>query len=264
MKNIITALLITLALSGCEKVLDLKYKDNKSSLIIEGNITNESGPYFVKLSRSVKLTATGDYPVVDGALVIISDDAGNTDTLMAKGNGIYQTNTINGIENRTYTLVVRVDNEVYTAHSTMPAFVPFDSIKVETIKVVGDTQYNLIPVYTDPVYKGNNYRFVLTVNDKLINQHFVQQDDVRNGVVNTSRLEINDDDLELKKGDTISMEMQCVDDSVALYYKTLALIGDSGPGGGTTPNNPRNNISNGALGLFSAHTSVYKGVKILF
>jgi len=38
----------------------------------------------------------------------------------------------------------------------------------------------------------------------------------------------------------------------------LALMSDSGPGGGTTPNNPPNNLSNGALGLFSAHTAELK------
>lgn len=253
---------ITLLCASCEKVLDLKYKYNTSAIVIEGNITNEAGPYYVKITRSVKLTETGDYPTVDTALVIISDDAGNIDTLTVKGNGLYQTNTISGVSERGYTLTVQTDGMAYTAQSTMPAYVPFDSVKVETVKIVGDTQYNLIPVYTDPVVSGNKYRFVLTVNDKIINQHFVQDDEVRNGVVNTLRLEINDDDVALKKGDVVSVEMQCVDEKVALYYKTLALIADSGPGGGTTPNNAVNNISNGALGLFSAHTSARKSVII--
>ncbi|WP_343671488.1 DUF4249 family protein [Chitinophaga sp.] len=262
MKNIISGILITVLFASCEKVLDLKYKDNKSSIVIEGNITNEAGPYFVKITRSVKLKETGSYPTVDSAMVIINDDAGNIDTLAIMGNGLYQTKRITGVEGRSYTLTVQADNEVYIAKSTMPALVPFDSVKVETVKIVGDTEYNLIPVYTDPLVAGNKYRFILTVNDKIINQHFVQDDEVRNGVVNTTRLEVNDDDLELKKGDVISIEMQCVDTNVALYYKTLALIGDSGPGGGTTPNNPVNNISNGALGLFSAHTTEHKGVVI--
>jgi hypothetical protein len=126
----------------------------------------------------------------------------------------------------------------------------------------GETEYNLIPVYHDPIAKGNNYRFVLSVNSKLINQHLIQDDAIKNGVANTVRLEINDDDLKLKSGDLINITMQCIDEKVALYYKTLALMGDSGPGGGTTPNNPPGNISNGALGLFSAHTVETKRVTI--
>jgi hypothetical protein len=55
----------------------------------------------------------------------------------------------------------------------------------------------------------------------------------------------DDEDLKLKRADLVTLKMQCVDAKVALYYKTLALIGDSGPGGGITPNNPPSSISNG-------------------
>ncbi|GAB3348746.1 hypothetical protein GCM10027566_04410 [Arachidicoccus ginsenosidivorans] len=85
---------------------------------------------------------------------------------------------------------------------------------------------------------------------------------MRNGLENTERLEINDDDLKLKRGDSLCIQMECIDQNVALYYKALALMADSGPGGGTTPNNPPNNISNGALGVFSAHTVETRAAQI--
>lgn len=254
MKNTASILFLALLSSGCEKTIDLKYKDNQSRIIIEGNITNEAGPYFVKVTKSVKLTETGTYPTIDDAAVTISDDKGNSETLSPLGNGTYRTNTLIGTEGRTYTLTVQAENQTYTAQSTMPQRVPFDSIRVETDIITGETEYSLIPVYKDPLAKGDNYRFVLWLNNKLINQHFVQNDEVRNGVSNSVRLEINDDDIEFKPGDSITLQMQCIDKNVALYYRTLALISDNGPGGGATPNNPPNNISNGALGLFSAYT----------
>jgi hypothetical protein len=175
---------------------------------------------------------------------------------------MYSTNTLKGVEGRTYTLTVNTENQVYIAQSNMPKLVPFDSIKVEPITVFGDTEYNLVPVYIDPMEKGNNYRFVLSVNDTLINQHFIQNDDIKNGAVNTFRLEINDEDLKLVQGDFVSVTMQCIDKNVASYYTALAQMADSGPGGGTTPNNPPNNISNGALGIFSAHTVERRSVVI--
>lgn len=155
-----------------------------------------------------------------------------------------------------------MENQTYTAQSTMPQRAAFDSIKVEKVLMGGETEYNLIPVYLDAVTKGNSYRFVLSQNNKLVNQHFIQNDEVKNGMVNTSRLEVDDNDVELKAGDLVTITMQCIDKNVALYYRTLAMIADSGPGGGTTPNNPSNNISNGALGLFSAHTTETKQVTI--
>lgn len=254
MKNIISIIIIALLFTSCEKTVDLKYKGNQSKVIIEGNITNEPGPYFVKITKSVSLTASGNYPTIDNAVVAISDNAGNNETLTAQGNGIYRTNTIAGIPGRTYRLTVNAESQTYTAQSTMPQPVPFDSIKVAQFTFGGEVEFNIIPVYTDPIGKGNNYRFMLSVNNKLINQHFVQNDEVTNGVVNTVRLEIDDNTLKLKAGDSLTLKMQCIDKNVGFYYTTLALMGDSGPGGGTTPNNPPTNISNGALGIFSAHT----------
>jgi len=254
MKNILSIIAIALLFAGCEKTIDLDYKDNQSRIVIEGNITNEAGPYYVKITKSISLTETGAYPTIDDALVIISDDAGNSETLIPQGNGTYCTTTLNGVEGRTYSLTIEAEGQTYTAQSTMPQQVPFLSIIVEEVTMGGDIEYNIIPVYNDPIEKGNNYRFVLSVNNKLINQHLVLNDEVKNGLVNTLKLEIDDDDLDLKPEDLVHLEMQCIDKKVSLYYTALALMADSGPGGGTTPNNPPNNISNNALGVFSAHT----------
>jgi hypothetical protein len=262
MKNILSIIIIALLFASCEKVIDLDYKSNQSRIIIEGNITNEVGPYFVKITKSIALTETEVYPTIDDAVVTISDDVGNSETLIPQGNGIYSTSTLTGVEGRTYTLTVEAENQTYTAQSTMPGQVPFDSIRVEEVTLGGETEYNLVPIYKDPIEKGNNYRFALSVNDKFIKQHLVLNDDVRNGLENTLKLEINDDDLKLKPDDFISIEMQCIDKKVSLFYTALALMGDNGPGGSTTPNNPPNNISNGALGVFSAHTIETKNVTI--
>jgi len=261
--KIITGLaLLVLLFASCEKVVDLKYKDNQSRVIIEGNITNAAGPYYVKISRSINLSDTGTYPVIDNARVIINDGAGNSETLLPLGNGTYRTGSLSGVPGRTYSLTVLTENQTYIAQSTMPSQVPFDSIKVEKVISTGETSYNFIPVYKDPVTKDNNYRFVLMVNNELVNQHLVLNDQVKNGQVNTLRLEINDEDLKFKSGDLVDITMQCIDKNVAAYYTTLALIADNGPGGGTTPNNPPGNISNGALGLFSAHTIETRSVRI--
>lgn len=254
MRNIIVAILVAVGFTSCEKVVEIKYKDNQSKVVIEGNVTNATGPYYVKISKSISLSNTGSVTTIDNADVTISDDLGNTETLTAIGGGVYKTSTLQGIPGRTYTLNVQADNQTYTATSTMPEPVTFDSVKVEKLVTSGETEYNLIPIYTDPAEKSNYYRFELSVNDKIINQQFILNDELKNGVVNTFRLEINNDDLKLKVDDKINVVMQCIDAKVASYYTMLALIADSGPGGGITPNNPQTNISNGALCVFSAHT----------
>lgn len=261
-KTLAYALFVSMTITGCEKTLQIDYKEHQSKVVIEGNITNHPGPYFVRITKSISLPDLGTYPTIDDAAISINDDKGNSERLTPMGNGFYQTHTLIGTPGNTYSLTIHAGNNTYTATSTMPPEIAFDSIRIERNMVMGEKEYTLIPVYQDPLSKGDNYRFILTLNKKRINQHFVQNDEIRNGVVNTNRLDINDDDFKLKENDSITVEMQCIDKQVALYYKTLELMGDSGPGGGTTPNNPPTNISGGALGLFSAHTTSIKSQRI--
>ena len=60
----------------------------------------------------------------------------------------------------------------------------------------------------------------------------------------------------------VSVEMQCISKSAHLFFYTLSQQSGAGPGGGTAPSNPPNNIIGGALGLFSAHTTQTKVIKI--
>lgn len=262
MKNIIIITFTFLLFASCEKIIELEYKENQSQIVIDGDISNETGPYFVKITKSIALSEIGDNPTIDNAMITISDDAGNSETLMLEGNGLYSTSSIVGVEGRTYVLSVEIEDKTYTAQSTMPLQVPFDSIKVEKLEFLGGTEYNIIPIYLDPIEIGNYYRFELTVNGEFVKEHYIQNDEIRNGLVNTLRLEINGDDLVLKPGDDISVVMQCIDSNVAPFYTTLILMEDSGPGGGTTPANPPSNISNGALGIFSAHTVEMQNITI--
>ena len=262
MKNIISLIAAAFLFSACEKVIDLDYQGNQSRIVIEGSVTDAQGPYFVKITKSVGLSSSGAFPVVDNALVTLSDDAGNSEVLSPQGGGVYRSALTQGKEGRTYTLTVKADNQVYIAQSTMPLKVALEEVSIQSAVVIGETEHQLIPLYHDPVEKGNSYRFVLTVNNKLVNQHLIQNDDIKNGGVNTARLEINDNDLKLKSGDEVEVTMECVDKPTAFYYNTLFLMVDSGPGGSITPNNPPNNISNGALGIFSAHTVETKRIRI--
>ena len=56
--------------------------------------------------------------------------------------------------------------------------------------------------------------------------------------------------------------LKCSDQNVYTFYSALLQLSDGGPGGGITPTNPPSNISNGALGYFSAHTVRKKSVVI--
>ncbi|WP_300691597.1 DUF4249 domain-containing protein [Chryseobacterium sp.] len=258
MKNSFFIILSLFALTSCEKEIDLDLSDQSGNIVIEGNVTDKAGPYTVKITKSVGFSEPNQYPAVTGAQVILSDNTGQTETLHYIGNGMYQTTTFYGDPGRTYTLNVKAEGKEYTAQSTMPEPVNLDGLQQSSFKFGDKVTYTLLPLFTDPAPLGNRYLFTFTINNLTKKYMNVFSDNVNNGLPNQQPLLLpNDDnkgrDHEVVVGDTIHVEMQCISTNVFTYYNALLQI-SGGNGGGVTPSNPPSNISNGALGYFSAHT----------
>ncbi len=262
MRIIINLVILVILFSSCEKVVQLDLSNNEDKLVVEGSITNQPGPYFIILTRSVNFNDPSTYPAVSNALVVITDNTGQRDTLTYISNATYKTNNLQGVEGRTYSLHIVSDGKDYTAQSTMPAQVNLDSLRVNVFLFNGENQINIIPVYKDPQATGNNYFFKQTVNGKLDKTYYAFNDNLNNGQSSQRPLRSNDIDLELKSGDVVQIEMQCVDLNVYTYYFALSQESAGGLGGGSTPANPPNNITGNALGIFSAHTSQTKTIII--
>lgn len=267
MKNIIFIILSLFLLTSCEKEIDLDLDDRSGNIVIEGNITNQAGPYTVRITKSVAFTQSNQYPAVTGAQVVLSDNTGQTETLQYVGNGNYITTAFAGVTGRTYTLKIQAEGKQYTAQSTMPEVVNLDSLMQDSFTFGGETTYTLLPVFTDPAALGNRYLFNFTINSMSKKTFEVFSDNINNGLVNQRSLflptEDTDDDPTDHKvvpGDTVYVEMQSIDHTIFTYYSALLEI--SGDGGGVTPSNPPSNINNGALGYFSAHTVQKKSIVI--
>ena len=158
-KTFTQIIIATIALSSCEKVIDLDLKDVESKLVVEANITNQPGPYFVKLTKSIPFDESSIYPEVNDALVIISDEAGQSDTLNYTSNGVYKTNTTQGIEGRSYYLKIVAEGKTYTATSTMPQKVILDNIGISVLQFGGQNNNVLFPEYTDCLLYTSYYSF---------------------------------------------------------------------------------------------------------
>lgn len=257
MKNIFLIIASLFLVASCQKEIDLDLDDQSGKIVIEANVTDQPGPYMVRITKSVAFTQQNQYPEVTGAQVILSDNTGQTETLQYVGNGNYQTSTFVGASGRTYTLKIQAEGKQYTAQSIMPEAVNFKGLKQDSFKFGDKTSYTLLPIFTDPSVLGNRYLFTFTINNlskKYIN---VFSDNLNNGLLNQRPLILpNDDndgaDHEVVVGDTIHVEMQSIDTNVFTFYS--ALLDISGGDGTVTPSNPPSNISNGALGYFSAHT----------
>lgn len=258
--NIYFNILIALFLFGsCTKEIEINLNGSNPQIVIEGNISDNPGPYLVKITKSVNFNNANDYPPVSGAFVVISDDTGVIDTLIETISGLYQTQKIEGTQGRTYKLKVFVEGNQYDAVSTMPYKVNLDSIKFNADLQPGesDTTFSVVPIFLDPAAYGNSYRFFFSSNGVPDKAYQVSNDNIGNGSINAQPFFT--EDLKIFKGDTVTVSMLCIDINTYNYFYTLSQIGDGGPISGAIPTNPPSNINgNNALGIFAAFTTMAK------
>jgi len=262
MRKIFAILTITVLLSSCEKEISIDLNSSDPQIVIEGNITDAPAPYFVKITKTVNFSEGNNYPPVSNALVIISDNTGIADTLTETTAGLYKTNILYGQPAKTYYLSVTAEDKNYYAVSAMPKKTNLDTLHFTPFGgLSGGNSYAAIPIFADPISYGNNYRFLLTVNGVLAKSYIVLNDNVNNGLIN--QRPIFDHVSKIKKGDSVTVEMRCIDLNTYTYFYTLSKIAGGGPSGSTTPSNPPNNITgNKALGYFSAHTTQTRTQKV--
>lgn len=239
---------------GCEKVIEIDLKNAPNKLVIEGQINNQAGPYLIRLTKSLGFSQPNVFPGVSGALVIVKDNTGVIDTLIESSPGVYLTKNIQGIEGRTYELFVLLDGNTYTSVSKMPMNVLMDSLDLTYISFAGSERPFPTPIFTDIAGVQNNYRFVTKINGKQDKNNIVWNDNVGDGTYSNQPVFA---DKELKKGDTVELEMQCIDANVYNYFFTLGNTDQ-----GVTPANPPKNIKGDCLGYFSAYTT-QKKIKII-
>jgi hypothetical protein len=257
-------LLPCLLFQGCEKVIHVDLNSSSPQIIIEGNISDQDGPYFVKLSKSVNFDESNSFPTVSGAQIKLSDDSGGSEILVETEPGLYSTvNFPKGIPGHQYSLEVTIDGVEYKATSYMPFPVGIDSLTNET-RSFGRTSTYLINVYlSDPAGQSNYYRFAEYRRGAYIPIIFVSDDRLTNGKAINYGLDNGDDDnKKLNLGDTITVAIENIDKNVYEYFYTLSLIAGNSGNESAAPANPTSNISNNALGYFCAKSVLSKSIVI--
>jgi hypothetical protein len=256
--SLIIAALVLIAGASCQKVINLKLNNAASQIVIEGNLTDQLGSQYVIISKSVPFTNTNVYPPVSGAIVTISDTSGDHYALTESPAGTYSIQLLRGLYGHIYTLTVVAGGQTYTGTSTMPYPVNLDSVTAK-VADIGKSSLRTITVnYQDPPDTVNQYRFVLYDNSKEAGTIFAFNDAFSDGrYVKQDLFEMGTDIHAL---DTATVEMQCIDKPIFNYWFSLMQQQQNGPGGGTAPSNPPSNLSNNALGYFSAHTTQVKSI----
>jgi hypothetical protein len=249
-------------LCACTKVVKLDLRTAAGKYVVEGEITDGPGPYVVRISESAGFYTENKFSGVGGATVRMWDDASHAELLTDAGGGVYTTSGgWRGVSGRTYYLRVVIGADSFFASSTMPSRVSFDSLTILPVLNGGKTVLTALPWFRNPVGPAlAYYRFNQTINGSLDKSLYYWDNAYTAGQENTFSLERNSSDSTLHVGDTVKVEMQCIDKALYDYWQSMdaAAVG----AGGAYPGNPVTNLSGGALGYFSAHTEEVKGVKV--
>lgn len=80
-------------------------------LVIDGYISDQPGPYTVRVSSSFDIDAKVSTRIAEEVKrMVIFDNAGTTEELIPQGEGVYKTNSIQGIVGRVYKISIELYN----------------------------------------------------------------------------------------------------------------------------------------------------------
>jgi len=189
-------IIFQILLVSCSEQFDLNIPNN-DRVVVEGAITNEEGPYFIKLGHSRSLNQNDKSNSISNARIIISDNKGVFDTLKLLpttikrhpkwyyyfitlrkysgledtvrliGNdttylqGIYFTTKIQGTPGTTYSLEIDYNNTKIQATEEMPNVPIIDSVKFREQFLEKDGQNYFVPLvyFKEPQDQVNYYMF---------------------------------------------------------------------------------------------------------
>ena len=116
---LLTLLAALVVLTACEEVIDIDTDYIEQKIVIDGAITDSPVGSRVLISRTVNAFKSGGEQKVSGATVIVSDDTGNSESLIESSSGKYSFSSMRAQQGRTYNLKVLYDGKEYTGVSTL-------------------------------------------------------------------------------------------------------------------------------------------------
>ncbi|MGH1335424.1 MAG: hypothetical protein ACRBFS_04790 [Aureispira sp.] len=237
---------------SCQKVITINIDNNNTVPVIEAHIEKDSLCY-VLLTSTVDIFHPEFPPFIENARITISDDQGNQEMLYYQGIGIYRGRHIIGVEGRTYTLSVTINEKEYKVRSHMPSFVAIDNFRLQSdTTFLPSTFYvnnNVYLFYEDPAHIANFYYIKIKQFSSLGNtttRNFLVDDLTNNGTYVDFPIVYQD----LEAGDILSAEFRSINRTLFDYYLSMEDALSFNNLTNAAPANPNPMFSNGALGYF--------------
>lgn len=265
-------ILLFAAFASCTEKVEIELGTTYTRLVVYGEITTDTTTHSVKLLRSADYFYNRPAEGISNANVWISD--GNDSIQLAEDpliHGLYQTPADHyGIAGKTYRLFIdNVDinndgtTESYSASSYLPPINKLDSINLKYTSNSFFTSWE-VQVWTwDPADSRDFYSFKVLKNGKMLTDtltdFIVQSDDFFNGNftygITMQVIDQNDPSEAALPGDTIEFQANGITREYFVFIlEAQAEAFGNNPLFSGPPANISTNLSNGALGFFTAYS----------
>ncbi len=257
--------------TSCTEEIPLDLNNQEfQRLVVEGWFSNRAEAHTVELTLTSDYFANQEAPRATGANVSITDGT-ETFPLKETSPGVYQSeSTEKGEIGKTYTLQIAYEGQNYEASSTMKRIVEIDSLQYVMDEDYAEDEpeeediYYLLMYVQEPMGIGDFYMWKTYVNgvdetDTLYNVWFERDEFVDGNYINGAEM----DNVYFAMGDTVTLEMRAIPEETLDFFEAVMLetVWRGGPFDGPPANIPTN-ISNGALGHFSAAAKVDKTIVV--
>jgi hypothetical protein len=248
MKNVLYIFsLLSLFLVSCEKEIDIDLNEADQKVVIVGSVNNLDEPATVRITRSMAFDQPNDFPAVSNGTVEITRFFGTEEEIFILTEvqpGVYQTENPIGQQGANFKLLVVVDGETYEAECVMPDQTEIVDFYFEEI-LPGSLNPGV--GFVDVGGRKDFYKANIIINRKRRPDIFITDDTFTDGEIMAAIF--GGPDLEFETGDTVRIEIDHIDEKVYNYWFSLSQnVNDAT----AAPANPVTNLSNGALGYFSA------------
>lgn len=253
MKKLLLFSALLLSLTACTDTIDVDVEGGETQLAVDGEITDQPGPYTIKLTETVYAFGSNTPPAVRGATVLLADNQGKVDTLRETSPGTYQTRNLRGRVGNSYTLTIgNTRFGTFTAKTEIRRPTPIDSVYAEYRDIVPGTTssgYLIRYNYTDPKGVGDNFRAKLyqgtgseaaKLLNKPFNLSFVQ--DIYNDGQTVKDVLTTPERFE--KGDRAVLVLASLTNDAYLFLNELQQQTNNGGLFANPPANVRTNIVN--------------------
>ena len=268
-KSIYLIFLLSILVVSCTEPIDIELDSSYIRLVVDGAITTDTMAHTIKLKTTSSYYYDQPAPVVTGAQVSISDGT-LTFNLKEDSAGVYRTDpTVFGVGGQTYTMNIRLANPIggytdYSAVSTLYPINPLDSVNLLFHPDWADFGIWEVKCYVQEPPTIDFYRFLIIRNHVLLtdtlNEWFITDDKFFNGSytngATVAYLQQGSANEGLTPGDTVTVEVNSIGKEYFNFlFEAQAELRGSNPLFSGPPANVKGNISNGAVGFFTAYSA---------